>query len=107
MYLEPSFAFCATERWNSLPYNIRHIQSSEAFKKGTKVTPTYSLQLNCLHNMISEPNDVVSVNFYVSLYVSICMRLYSTVSLVVRDVGLYKCTLLFIIIYSDLLYQIV
>ena len=44
--------------------------------------------------MISEPNDVASVNVYVSLCVSISMRLYSTVSLVVRDKALYKCTLL-------------
>ena len=33
---ERSFAFCAPERWNSLPYSIRYIQSSEAFKKALK-----------------------------------------------------------------------
>ena len=45
--------------------------------------------------MICEPNDVVSVNVYVSLCVSICMTLYSAVSLVVWDIALYeyKCTL--------------
>ena len=48
--------------------------------------------------MISEPNDVVSVNFCVSLCVSISMRLYSAVSLVVRDMALYKCSLLFLVL---------
>ena len=37
------------------------------------------------------------VNVYVSLCVSICMRLYSAVSLVVRDIALYKCTLLLLL----------
>ena len=63
-------------------------------KKALKSPISYSLQLNCLLNMISEPNDVVSVNFYVSLCASICMRLYSAVSLVVQKIALYKCTLL-------------
>ena len=34
--------------------------------------------------MISEPNDVFSVNIYVSLCVSICIRLYSAVSLTLQ-----------------------
>ena len=45
------------------------------------------------------------VNVYVSLCVSICMRLYSTVSLVVRDIALYKCTLLLLLLLLLLLYQ--
>ena len=48
--------------------------------------------------MISEPNDVVGVNVYVSLCVGICMRLYSAVSQVVRDIALHKCTLLLLLL---------
>ena len=108
MYGERSFAFYAPERWNSLPYSIRHIQSSEAFKKAIKVTPISSFKLTCLHNMVSEPNDLVSVNVYVSLCVSICMKLYSAVSLVGLDIALYKCTLsLLLLMFSKVLFPLV
>jgi hypothetical protein len=31
-----SFSFCAPKQWNSLPYEIRHIQTAPAFKKALK-----------------------------------------------------------------------